>query len=487
MLKLLSNMSFYVPELVCILTMCTLLFMEAFYGDKSKGRTFVYITAMIGLAIAFAVLACSVGNKPQPIFYNALIIDSFSTVMKMIMVLGTLGVFYLCSQSTDIYEDLKTEFLVMTIGVLIGGMLLSSANNLLTVYLGIETLSILSYVLAAFKKRDGRSSEAGLKYVLYGGITAGVMLYGISHIYGILGTIQFSEIPGLIKALDSQQTLLLLPAFVLFFVGIGYKIACVPFHMWSPDVYEGSPVPVTTFFSIVPKLAGMAVLIRVTLVFFNHDGVLQTAWVGLMQVLAALTMFVGNITAINQKSVKRMLAFSSIAHAGFMMCGILVLNATGIRAILFYGATYLFMTLLAFYVTSFIIDKYGTDDHERFTGLISKHPLVAISMSVALFSLAGLPPFSGFIAKFNILSALIESEKYSLALIAVLNSVISLYYYLRLVKTMCVNEADSSEPIEGLGFVNQAVIVGLGIPVILLGVFWEKLMLVADGAKIFIQ
>ena len=177
--------------------------------------------------------------------------------------------------------------------------------------------------------------EAGLKYSLYGGIAAGVMLFGMSHIFGVLGTIQFEEIIPKLQNLSSLQLSILIPSFMMFFVGIGYKIACVPFHMWAPDVYEGSPIPVTTFFSIVPKVAGIAALVRITMVFFSKEGALQDSWVVILQVIAVLTMFVGNISAIDQKSVKRMLAYSSIAHAGFMLLGVVVMDEVGARAILF--------------------------------------------------------------------------------------------------------------------------------------------------------
>jgi NADH-quinone oxidoreductase subunit N len=284
------------------------------------------------------------------IYTNSLVIDSFSTLAKIIMVIGTIASIYLSSQSEDIDKAVKSEFAIMTCGVLVGGMLLASANNMLILYIGIEMLSILSYVLASFKKNDERSSEAGLKYSLYGGISAGIMLFGMSHIFGVLGVINFSEMMPMMKNLSNEQIAILLPSFVLFLTGLGYKIACVPFHMWSPDVYEGSPIPVTTFFSIVPKIAGLAALVRISSVLFGGESMLSVGWVGLLSVIGALTMTVGNVSALNQRSVKRMLAYSSISHAGVMLMGVVVLSEIGARSILFYGVTYLFMTLVAFYI-----------------------------------------------------------------------------------------------------------------------------------------
>lgn len=334
-LNYLANISRYVPELLSVVIMVGLVFIEASYGENEKKKNFFYWAALGGLFFVFLNLCAQFGNPAGAIFTDSMIIDPFSTLVKMIMVLGTMGVIYLGKESKDIYSAFKSEFAIMAIGVMIGGMILASANNMLMVYIGIETLSILSYALASFKKNEERSSEAGLKYSLYGGISSGVMLFGLSHIFGVFGTIQFSEIIHGLSDLNTFQTAVLLPSFVMFFAGIGYKIACVPFHMWAPDVYEGSPIPVTAFFSIVPKVAGMAILLRVTMIFFGQEGALQVSWVGILSVVAALTMTVGNVSAIGQRSIKRMLAYSSISHAGMMMMGVVVISEIGTKSILF--------------------------------------------------------------------------------------------------------------------------------------------------------
>lgn len=489
-LSYLANISRYIPELILCFTMVGLILIEATYGDKEKGSSKGYLFgfAFIGLLSSLVYLVQALPMAPVSLFTNAVVIDPFSTLAKIIMVLGTGFCIYLNKVSKDIYEDMKSEYTIIAVGVLIGGMLLASANNMLILYIGIETLSILSYVLASLKKHDSRSSEAGLKYVLYGGVSGGIMLFGMSHIFGMVGTIQFAELIQVLPTLDNSKLLILMPSFILFFAGIGYKISCVPFHMWTPDVYEGSPLPVTTFFSIVPKVAGIAALVRVSMTFFGSDSsVLQMSWVALLSVAAALTMTVGNVSAIGQRSVKRMLAYSSISHAGVMMLGVLVLSDIGVKAILFYGITYLFMTLVAFFVTSFVQDKYGNDHFERFNGLMSKHPVMAICMIVVMFSLAGLPPLSGFVAKFNILSAILSKKYYVLAIITVLNSVVSLYYYMKVVRLMVFKESESSEGIAGFSFTNQVIISALCIPVVVLGIFWDKIILLADGAKIFIK
>ncbi len=486
-LTYLANVGHYIPELILVMLMVGLIILEVTYSNEDKNKHYLYITTYIGLAVSFIALVVNLNTAPMQIFTNSMVIDPFSTLMKMIMVLGTLGAVYLSKLNRDIYESLKAEYVMITIGVLIGGMILASANNMLMFYIGIETLSILSYVLASLSKNNDRSSEAGLKYALYGGISAGIMLFGMSHIYGILGTIQFQEMIKIIPTLESWKIAVLLPSFLFFFVGIGYKIACVPFHMWAPDVYEGSPLPVTTFFSIVPKIAGIAALVRVTLIFFSVEGPMQIGWVGLLTIISALTMTVGNVTAINQKSVKRMLAYSSISHAGVMMAALTVLDEVGVRAIAFYGITYLFMTTVAFYILGIVQDKYNNDHFERFTGLIHRYPFMAIMMTVVMFSLTGLPPFAGFIAKFNILYALIAKKYFALAIVLGINSIVSAYYYLRIVRLMILKPQESNEEINRFGFLNQMIITLMTAPVFVLGVFWEKIMHLAHGAKIFIQ
>lgn len=460
---------------------------EAANKEEHGSRDKIYGLALVGLSVILATLVFNFSKGGTAVFYNAVIIDPFSTLVKIIMVLGTMGSIYLSRSSKDIYTNLKSEFAIMAVGVLVGGMLLASANNMLTLYLGIETLSILSYVMSSLKRDDATSTEAGMKYALYGGLTAGVMLFGMSHIYGQLGTIQFAEIITKLPMIQGDSFAVLMISFVMFFAGIGYKISCFPFHMWSPDVYQGSPIPVTSFFSIVPKMAGLAVLVRVSIIFFGTGNTISVSWLGLMHVIAAMTMTVGNVTAIGQSSVKRLLAFSSIGHVGMMMLGVVVLNEVGVQAILFYGIVYMFMTLAAFYITSHLSDMYGTDTQDVFRGLIYKHPLMAIVMVGVLFSLAGLPPFSGFVAKFNIFSVIIEKKYYGIALIAALNSVISLYYYMKLAKTIIFGEADSEEKVPGFTGLNQTIIFVMFVPVILLGVFWENIMNVSGNASIFIR
>lgn len=480
-------LSYYIPEIIAVVLMTTLLVAEASVKNEHAPRTKIHVYTQVVLGVVLVNLFLNLGEKPLHIFHNAVTIDPFSTLVKIIMTIGTMGAIFISHSSKDIYSNLKSEFSIMAVGVLIGGMLLASANNMLTLYLGIETLSILSYVMSSFKRDDSTSSEAGMKYALYGGLSAGVALFGISHLYGVFGSIQFVDMVAKVPGLEGMSLAIVLVSFILFFVGIGYKISVFPFHMWTPDVYQGSPIPVTSFFAIVPKMAGLAALIRVSFVFLNEGSTLAISWNGLVLVIAAMTMTVGNVTAIGQSSVKRLLAFSSIGHVGMMILGVVVLNKTGIQAILFYGIVYMFMTLIAFYVTSHLSDMYGTDSYDVFRGLVYKHPTMAIIMAAVLFSLAGMPPFSGFVAKFNIFSVVIEKKYYGIALVAAINSVIALYYYMKLAKTMIFGQVEGEEKVLGFTPLNQAVIIVLFIPVLFLGIFWESAMSLSGHAQLFIK
>ncbi|PIP92845.1 MAG: hypothetical protein COW00_05955 [Bdellovibrio sp. CG12_big_fil_rev_8_21_14_0_65_39_13] len=470
-----SSLSAYVPELLACLVMVGLVILEATYSKIEDGKRGLFnLFSLLGLLAVAIVLLLQKSNSATTIFTGSMTIDLLASMAKLVMVIGTIGAFYLSWGSKDIADEQKGEFSILAVGVLIGGMILASANNMLMFYIGIETLSILSYAMASFKKNDDRSAEAGLKYALYGGISAGLMLFGMSHIFGVLGTIQFSEIAMKVTELQTQQLVILIPAFLFFFVGIGYKIACVPFHMWSPDVYEGSPLPVTAFFSIVPKVAGIAALLRVTQLFFAHESVLSHSWMATISVMAALTMTVGNVSAIGQRSMKRMLAYSSIGHSGVLMLCALVPGVEGQTAFLFYTFVYLFMTLLAFFMISAMNDTYGNDYFERFNGFAFRYPMMAILLTVVMLSLAGIPPLGGFVAKFRVLSIIIEKKFFTLAIITGINSVISLYYYLKVVRLMVFKPTETMEEIKTLSYVNQLIYFIIAIPVVWLGINWAS-------------
>lgn len=347
------------------------------------------------------------------------------------------------------YPDDGEPYLLVLSGVL-GMLLLAGANDLVTLFVALELVSIPSYVLAGYKRDDVRSGEASIKYVLYGAMSSGLMVYGFSLLYGITGTTSLSELATRLAFAAGQDTLVLV-GLALVLAGIGYKIAMVPLHFWCPDVYEGSPTAVTAFFSVVPKAAGFAALYRLMPVFAALDTSFGFTAVGLISAVSALTMTFGNLGAIWQTSVKRMLAYSSIAHAGYLLMGFAVLagepsldlHQDAGLAILFYLTAYLFMNLGAFFVVEMVERLTGGETLSHFRGLGRRAALPAMLMVIFLFSLTGIPPFAGFIGKFLLFAVLVKSKMFALAIIGIANTVVSLYYYVRIVREMYI--VDSTE------------------------------------------
>ena len=361
-----------------------------------------------------------------------------------------------------------------------------SAIDILMVYLAIEIVSIMSFFLAGYLKKSPHSNEASLKYVIYGAFSSGIMLYGLSLLFGLTGTTKFFEMQNAISSLGSDSNLALILSVVFILVGFGYKISAVPFHFWTPDVYEGSPTTITAYLSVAPKAAGFALLIR----FFNQvfgDGTAMASeswmavnnlpWPQLMAVLAAATMTVGNLVAIQQNSVKRMLAYSSIAHAGYMMMALPLMSQSGVYGIMVYIFVYLFMNLGAFFVLIYVQSEIGGETFNDFDGLGWKMPFLGIVMTLFMVSLTGLPPTAGFIGKFYIFASVIEAgpQYYWLVFVGVVNSVVSLYYYIRVVKHMyLVGERSESIGLPSSHLVTLVLIV-LAIPTFIFGWYFNPL------------
>ena len=361
-----------------------------------------------------------------------------------------------------------------------------SAIDILMVYLAIEIVSIMSFFLAGYLKKNPHSNEASLKYVIYGAFSSGIMLYGLSLLFGLTGTTKFFEMQNAISSLGSDSNLALILSVVFILVGFGYKISAVPFHFWTPDVYEGSPTTITAYLSVAPKAAGFALLIR----FFNQvfgDGTAMASesWMAvynlpgpqLMAVLAAATMTVGNLVAIQQNSVKRMLAYSSIAHAGYMMMALPLMSQSGVYGIMVYIFVYLFMNLGAFFVLIYVQSEIGGETFNDFDGLGWKMPFLGIVMRLFMVSLTGLPPTAGFIGKFYIFASVIEAgpQYYWLVFVGVVNSVVSLYYYIRVVKHMyLVGERSESIGLPSSHLVTLVLIV-LAIPTFIFGWYFNPL------------
>ncbi|MFQ5632291.1 MAG: NADH-quinone oxidoreductase subunit N, partial [bacterium] len=388
---------------------------------------------LIGFAVTFVITLQGWGDAHSA-FFGMITSDKFSTAFGCIFILGatlTLGL------SINPVEDkylLYADYFSLVIFATAGMVLMAAGTNLLTLFLGLETLSIALYVLAGFRRSNVFALEASFKYFLLGAFASGFLLYGIALIYGTAGSTDLQKIAEFVSREGIAGSKMFYAGFLLLLVGLGFKISVFPFHLWAPDVYQGAPTPISAFMATGSKAAGFAALLRVvvTLNAANEAGWQATLWI-----ISVATMILGNIIALKQDNVKRMLAYSSIAHAGYILIGVLAGNHLGSSGILFYLLTYTFMNIGAFGVISYI----STSEHEfvtfqDFRGLGSRRPFAAVAMATFMFSLAGIPPMAGFVAKFYLFSAGIKAGYLWLVIIAVITSMISLYYYLGLVVQM---------------------------------------------------
>ena len=479
----LESLRHFLPELAVTATILLLVIVHV--AAKSRRSAAPALLALLGTGTAILLAWYSPAGSGKSLFEGMVAADGFALFFKILTALATLVVIFMSMESDEIAQRTQGEYYVFLLSVLLGMFLLSSATDLVMLYLALELVSIPSYLLAGYLKERGRSTEASTKYVVYGATASGVMIYGFSLLYGLTGTTQIAEI-GRTLAAGSPPVPVFLAA-VMVTVGFGYKIAAVPFHMWSPDVYEGAPTPVTAFLSVGPKAAGFAVLVRFFYtVFASPDTVAGTwklapgiDWTLLFAVLSAVTMTVGNLVAINQSNVKRLLAYSSIAHAGYMLMGFALLTSVGLKAILFYLVVYLFMNLGAFYVVVLVANGTKGEELANFAGLGSRAPFAAVSLAVFLFALTGIPPFSGFIGKVYLFAEVINRGVYWLALVAALNSVVSLYYYMRIVKVMFLGDAGEVAELP-VATVPRVMLGILVVPTLLFGVYWEPVIRVAE-------
>jgi NADH-quinone oxidoreductase subunit N len=346
------------------------------------------------------------------------------------------------------------EYYALILFATLGMMLMAAGVHLITIFLGLETMSISIYILAGMMREDKRSVEAALKYFLLGAFATGFLLYGIALIYGATGSLHLKDIAAYIASKNLLRNPMLLMSLVFLTIGFGFKIASVPFHMWTPDVYEGAPTSVTAFMATGVKAAAFSALVRV---FFSALPAFRPDWTSIMWVICVATMTVGNIVAISQTNIKRMLAYSSIAHAGYILVAFVAGNDLGTSSILFYLMAYAFMNIGAFAVV-ILLGKKGEENTliNDYAGIGFKYPLLAASMTIFLLSMAGIPPLGGFMAKFYVFSAAVKSKFYWLAILGVLNSAVSVYYYLRVTVLMYFRE--SEREITGLQFSPASVV-----------------------------
>lgn len=467
-----DSLQYFIPELVVVGTALLTIIYDLLPDSKHNNST-AYI-ALGGIALTLIAIFAT-GAPSESLFDGMIRIDGFSIYFKVIALAATAVTIVFSIQSREIDPNTKGEYYSILIAVNLGLFMMASSTNLLMAYLSLEMVSISSYILAGFLTHNQRSSEASFKYIIYGAVASGTMLFGLSLIFGLTGTASMPEIGGKLARLieDQDSRLAVMVAVVFILTGLGYKIASVPFHMWSPDVYEGAPIPITAFLSVASKAAGFALFIRIFYLGFGQiTNLSATNWTLLLSIISALTMTFGNLAALPQENVKRLLAYSSIAHSGYLLMGAVLLNDTGVKAILFYLTIYLFMNLGAFFVVILVANQVGSEMISGYRNLVSRAPLLAISMAIFLFSLVGLPPLAGFAGKWILFTAALQEHLYWLVVVAALNSAVSLYYYVRIVKAMFFETAEDQTPLT-FSFGNQLLLLVFVIPTILLFILWE--------------
>ena len=482
-LKNLASLDFFYPELILSGTVLLIIVLDLLVRSKSR-LAWVALAGSAGALIATLDLYSA---QPGWLFHRMIILDDFSLFFKVLALAAAILCLLMSLGSNEVKQVYQGEYYALLLTCTLGMFFMASSSNLLMAYLSLELVSLTSYVLTGFLPHNRRSSEAALKYLIYGGVASGTMIYGMSWIFGMTGSLDYAAIQTALGQAGIHKAALFV-AFIFIMAGFGYKIVFVPFHMWSPDVYQGAPTPFTAFLSVASNAAGLAIMIR-----FFFPGVSRMVpggdwafisgveWPHVLLFLSMITMTVGNLCALNQRNLKRMLAYSGIAHAGYMLMGLAVLNNEGLSAILFYVVVYLIMNVGAFLVVGMIANVTGSEDIENYRGLAWRGAVVpAACFAVFLLSLTGLPPFAGFIGKFFLFAAVLKAGGVFviLALVAVMNSVVSLYYYAKIIKTMFLDAPNPEDKTVSLGAndFNFTLLLPLTVLTVVFGIYFSPLL-----------
>jgi NADH-quinone oxidoreductase subunit N len=428
-----------VPEIFMAAAGMVLLMAGAFGPSRGSARLISNLTLIVLIgALAFVA---AVGDSSVTAFNGMYATDRFAVFMKVMILAGSFFAVVMSAEYMKNEGIARFEYPILIIYATVGMMMMVSANSLLALYLGLELQSLSLYVIAALHRDSLRSSEAGLKYFVLGALSSSMLLYGMSIIYGFTGTLSFD---GLAAAFGEGASAGVVIGLVFMIAGMAFKVSAVPFHMWTPDVYEGAPTPVTAFFSVAPKIAGFALFLRVML---DPFGAIMAEWQTIIVLISIASMALGSLAAIAQRNIKRLMAYSSIGHVGFALVGLAAGSEAGLRSVLIYLAIYLVMNIGAFAVI-LSMRRLGdmVENIDDLAGLSKNNPKMAAVMTAFMLSLAGIPWFAGFFGKFYVFMAAIEVELYTLAIIGVLASVISAFYYLRIVKIMYFD--DAAEPFD---------------------------------------
>jgi NADH-quinone oxidoreductase subunit N len=429
------------PEILLLVLGVLLLVFEPFWkGDDHRNAG--WMTAGGLLAIMAVSLLAGRPGEPTTVFGGMLRYDWLGFFFKMMFIFGA-AITSLFMMDHEILGK-RGESFILLIAATIGMNLMAASADLVMLYLAIETTSIPLYVLAGFMLSDNRSTEAGFKYLLFGAMTSAIMLYGFSLLFGFAGTTDMYELASM--AVASQLPLgVALGLVVLIVVGLGFKVSVVPFHFWAPDVYTGAPTPVAGFLSTASKAAGFAVLVRLFLVVFPD---IAYDWASILAVLSAITMTLGNLVALKQTNIKRLLAYSSIAHAGYAMIGVVAVTELGVTSVVFYLLAYILTNLAAFGIVMAFERVTGSDEIKDYSGMSRRSPGLAIAMLVAFLSLAGMPPFGGFVAKVFVFAAAVQVNMVWLAVVGILNSIVGVYYYLTVLKVVYLYRMEGEDEAE---------------------------------------
>ncbi|WP_349675722.1 MULTISPECIES: NADH-quinone oxidoreductase subunit NuoN [unclassified Thiothrix] len=476
------NIAIATPEIFLLSTICLILLIDLVLKDTDRMVT--YLLSQVALLATALLVFSSMGSEKITGLNDMYVRDDLGGVLKVSILLLTAGVFVYARKYLRDKKLWRGEFFLLALFAVLGMMVMASANNLLVVYLGLELLALSMYALVAFNRDDGRSTEAAMKYFVLGAVASGLLLYGFSMLYGLSGKLDIAGVAAYISAQNVMQNLPLLFALVFVVAGISFKFGAVPFHMWVPDVYQGAPTAVTLFLGSVPKVAALAMLLRV---LAESLGVANPAWAQMLLVFGLLSVFLGNIVAIAQFNLKRMLAYSTIAHMGFILLGSLSGSTEGYSAALFYTITYAMMAAGGFAIL-ILLGKEGVEAEtlDDIKGLNERSPWYAFIMMLLLFSMAGIPPTVGFYAKLSIIQAVMQAGYLWPAIIMVVMSVIGAFYYLRAIKMMYFDKPDNAEPITAEADFN--ILLGVnGVLMLVLGLFPGTLMGICSAAMVASQ
>ena len=466
---LLNNIHLAIPEIFILSMACIILVVDLFLTDKNRHIT--YLLSQLTLVVTFFLTLNLFSSETFYIFSDTFVADPMSSILKLGIYIATFVTFLYSKDYLKERNIFSGEYFVLGLFGVLGMMIMTSASSFLTLYLGLELLSLCLYAMVALQRDSSVASESAMKYFVLGAIASGMLLYGMSMLYGATGSLDLQVISQQLSSVTDKTILAFGLVFII--VGVAFKLGAVPFHMWIPDVYQGSPTAVTLYIASAPKIAAFAMLMRLLV-----GGLLELheQWQGILIILAVASMALGNIVAIAQTNIKRMLAYSAISHVGFLLLGVLSGTEEGFAASMFYIITYVLMSLASFGMIIIMSRKgFEADKIDDFKGLNQRNPWFAFMMMFIMFSMAGVPPFVGFWAKLSVLKAVVSADLLWLAAVAVVFSIIGAFYYLRIIKVMYFDKVEETQPIECATDLRVVFTVNAGL-ILLIGLMPDSLI-----------